>query len=89
MPEDAHKQAIAAMRPGDGAYVAAPVSSHSEDVFTLVKVVKVTESSVSAQLPTGEKKSYPPDDVLPVGSWEPQVKRRLLGCYQHMADLVV
>ena len=74
-PEQSHKRAVAAMRPGDGAYVAVTAATASatasDEAFALGKVVKVTEAAVTLAMPSGEKRSFPHTEVNPVGPWAP------------------
>lgn len=72
-PQDAHLHLVMSLKPGDVVYIAAAPSSHSEEAFHKCKVTKVTETAVHVTLPAGEKRSVPPLDVLPAGSWQPKL----------------
>jgi hypothetical protein len=72
-PREAHLLQVQSLKPGDLVYIAAAPSSHSEEVYHKCKVTQVATAVVSVTLPSGEKKTVPPLDVLPAGSWQPKL----------------
>jgi len=69
--EEAHKQSVASLRPGDEAYVAVVPSESVDDAFVLGRVVKVTPLQVTLQMANNEKRSVPVAEVMPAGNWTP------------------
>lgn len=72
-PQESHLHLVQSLKPGEGVYIAAAPSSHSEEAFHRCTVTKVAKTAVSVTLPSGEKKSVPPLEVLPAGSWQPKL----------------